>query len=161
MKFINLIKAQMKETKSKHSKASILKLIMFFTIHNECYIKSESTTKTVDLMAKYVSANAYHMPIFRTLINTNFKNVKTYLDPIPWNKHWQKSFETHFYLNKIVNKSWMKYKRRYLYECISEHINVFQKDYIFVTRSKEEKLYEKRKVKHKIRHYITQLCMRC
>ena len=53
----------------------------------------------------------------------------------------------------------MKHERRYLYECISEHTNALQKNYIFIIKNKKEKLYEKRKMKHKIRYYITQLCI--
>ena len=82
MKFINLIKAQMKKIKSKHDEALILKLVMSFTIHNECYIKDKLTMKTANLMAKYISANIYHMSIFRTPININLKSIKTYSDLI-------------------------------------------------------------------------------
>ena len=86
MKFINLIKVWMKETKLKCDEASIPKLAMSFTIHNECHIKNESTIKTANLMTKYVPANIYCMPIFRTLININLKSIKTYLNSMPQNK---------------------------------------------------------------------------
>ena len=151
----------MKEIKLKHGEASILKLTMSFAIYNEYHIKDEPIIKTADLMAIYISVNTYHMPIFRTLIDINLKSIKIYLDSMSWNEHWQNDFEAHLYLNKTVDKFWMKHERRYLYECISEHINALQKDYIFIIKSKEEKLYEERKIKHKIKHYITQLCIKC
>ena len=72
----------MKETKPKCDEASIPKLMMFFTIHNECYIKNKSIIKTADLITKYVFINTYCMPISETLIDINFKNIKTYSDSI-------------------------------------------------------------------------------
>ena len=70
----------MKEIKLKHNKISILKLVMFFAIHNECHIKDESTMKTADLMTKYISANAYCVPISEISINMNLESIKTYLN---------------------------------------------------------------------------------
>ena len=86
MKFINFIEAWMKKIKPKHGKALISKFVMSFAIHDECHIKDESTMKTADLMAKYVLINIYYMPIFRTSININFKNIKTYSNSISWNE---------------------------------------------------------------------------
>lgn len=149
----------MKKIKLKHDKASILKLTMFFIICDECHIKDELIMKTANLMAKYVSVNIYHISISETSINMNLKSIKPYSDSMPWNNHWWKGFEACPYLNETVNKPWMKHERRYLYNCTSECINVFQKNYIFIIRSKEERLHKEKKMKHKIKHYITQLCM--
>ena len=77
----------MKEIKPKLGKASISKLIMSFTIHNEYHIKGESTMKTADLMAKYVSANTYYMSISETSIDMNLKSIKTYSDSMSQNEH--------------------------------------------------------------------------
>ena len=86
MKFVNLIKVWMKEIKLKHGEALISKLAMFFAICDECHIKDGPIMKTADLMAKYVPVNTYCMPISRTLIDMNLKNVKTYLNSISQNK---------------------------------------------------------------------------
>ena len=72
----------MKETKLKYGEISISKFMMFFAIYNECHIKGRLIMKTADLIIKYIFINIYHMLIFETSINMNFKSIKTYSDPI-------------------------------------------------------------------------------
>lgn len=160
MKSCNLIDARMDATQPRRgADGPIPKLAMSFAVRDECHIKGGPTTKTAALMSKYVPANTYRVAISGTPIDTNHKSVKTYSDPMPRNKRWQEGFEARPYLDEAVDKPWMERERRYLYDCTSTRTDALQKQYVSVTRSKEEKPDEEKKVKRRIRHYTTQLCV--